>query len=105
MDLNDAHITPKETAHLREVLETRLDALEKLVDEKFRARDQALELMTDATNEHLIKLNGEAARLLAAISLMEKKYLPRETYNTTVRALLGALATFVLAMIVWFLTK
>jgi len=105
MEPNDAHITPKETAHLRELLETRLDAMEKLVEEKFRARDQALDLMSESTNEHLVKLNGEAARLLAAISLMEEKYLPRETYNTTIRVLLGALVTFALAMIVWFLTK
>ena len=78
---NDAHISAAETAHLRELLEQRICAMEKLFHERITLRDRALELSADEYHRRLDMLNGEAGKLAA----MQVTYLPREVYEQTVK--------------------
>ena len=86
--MNDAHLPGSETAHLRELLEHRLCALEKLFSERIEHRDIALKLSADEYHRRLDMLNGEADRL----HQMQLTYLPRETYETIQKTVDGELA-------------
>jgi hypothetical protein len=63
-----------------EVLEARLEALERLIDERHLNNKEALDLNAKEMARRLDILNGEAGRLRE----MQATYVPREIYEASV---------------------
>jgi hypothetical protein len=67
----------------QEVLLVRIDALEKLLDERKEHYDKALHLQATEYERRLDLLNGEAKRLRD----IQATYLPREVYEAKMETL------------------
>lgn len=63
-----------------QVLEVRIDALERLLNERHEHYKEALEINAKEMHRRLEILNGEAERL----RLMQATYVPREVYDQSV---------------------
>lgn len=79
-----------------QVLEAKLDALERLVDEKFKASREALQIQANEYERRLSALNGEASRLRE----MQSTYLPREVYEKSGMVWKQTLISAIVAIIV-----
>lgn len=71
----------KTVGGLQELTEVRINALEKITDERFASSQMALRLGAKETERRLDLLNGEAERL----RLIQATYLPREVYDANYR--------------------
>ena len=71
-------MTDSETVPLKEYIETRLNYLEKIQDEREQSSKEALNLARKESDIHFDKLNGEYSRIDKVIA----STLPREVYQT-----------------------
>lgn len=77
-------VNPSNPISNTDLLRESLVAHVRLTEEKFDARDKALESQAKEYHRRLEALNGEAARLRE----MQTHYLPRETYESDKRMLM-----------------
>jgi hypothetical protein len=73
--------------HLREVLNQRIDFLEKLMNERQELNKEALELNSKEISRRLEILNGEAGHL----KQIQATYVPREIYDSSINTINSAI--------------
>jgi len=87
MDTPQDHSTNIETR--LGMLTVKLDALDRLINERFKLSDEALRLQAVEYGRRLEILNHEQARL----QLDRERYLPREVYEAQLKAIDTRIAT------------